>query len=197
MRAVLCRAFGPPESLTVEELPDPVAGPGEVVVDVACRGAELLRHADHREQVPVQAPAAVLAGGGVRRARCRRWAKASDPSWLGARVAAYVGWGACRTRLAVPVEKLVRMPDGLSDEAAAGLSVTYGTTLHALADRARLQPGETLAVLGAAGGVGLAAVEIGKLMGARVIACASSRRKAGAGPRAWRGRGAAITPPRT
>ena len=101
----------------------------------------------------------------------------ADPSWLGARVAAYVGWGACRTRLAVPVEKLVRMPEGLSDEAAAGLSVTYGTTLHGLADRARLQPGETLAVLGAAGGVGLAAVEIGKLMGARVIACASSPEK--------------------
>ncbi len=100
-----------------------------------------------------------------------------DPSWMGRRVAAYVGWGACRERMAIALEKLIPIPDGLSDDVAAGLLVTYGTTLHALKNRARLQPGETLAVLGAAGGVGLAAVEIGKLMGARVIACASSADK--------------------
>jgi NADPH:quinone reductase len=69
---------------------------------------------------------------------------------------------------------MARLPDGVPDEQAAGLTVTYGTSLHALKDRARMQPGETLAVLGAAGGAGLAAVEIGRLMGARVIACASS-----------------------
>ena len=74
-------------------------------------------------------------------------------------------------------ERLLRIPEGVTDEQAAGLIVTYGTSLHALKDRARLKPGETLAVLGAAGGVGLAAVEIGHAMGARVIACASSADK--------------------
>jgi NADPH2:quinone reductase len=74
----------------------------------------------------------------------------------------------------VRADRLLAVPDGVSDEQAAGLIVTYGTSLHALKDRARLAPGETLAVLGAAGGVGLAAVEIGRAMGARVIACASS-----------------------
>ena len=74
-------------------------------------------------------------------------------------------------------DRLLRLPSGVTDEQAAGLIVTYGTSLHALQDRARLKPGETLAVLGAAGGVGLAAVEIGHAMGARVIACASSPEK--------------------
>jgi NADPH2:quinone reductase len=76
--------------------------------------------------------------------------------------------------MVVAAEKLALIPGTLSDEAAAGLSITYGTTLYALKDRARLQRGETLAVLGASGGVGQAAIEIGKILGARVIACASS-----------------------
>ncbi len=76
-----------------------------------------------------------------------------------------------------PAESLSRVPEGLSDESAAGLFITYGTTLHALRQRANLQPGECLAILGASGGVGLAAVEIGRAMGAHVIACASSPEK--------------------
>jgi NADPH2:quinone reductase len=79
--------------------------------------------------------------------------------------------------VAVAADRLVKLPDGLDFERAAGLIVTYGTTLYALKDRAQLRAGETLAVLGAAGGVGLAAIELGKLMGARVIACASSAEK--------------------
>ena len=88
-----------------------------------------------------------------------------------------LGYGACRELVVAPAKRLARVPDGVSDDQAAGLTITYGTSLHALKDRAQLKPGETLAVLGAAGGVGLAAVEIGKLMGARVIACASSDEK--------------------
>ena len=84
------------------------------------------------------------------------------------------GYGLCRERVAVPAAGLTRVPDAVSDEQAAGLTVTYGTSLHALKDRARLRPGETLAVLGASGGVGLAAVELGAIMGARVVACASA-----------------------
>jgi len=85
-----------------------------------------------------------------------------------------MGYGAAREKVLIRADKLVKLPDNLDFERAAGLIITYGTTLHALKDRAKLQPGETLAVLGASGGVGIAAVELGKLMGARVIACASA-----------------------
>jgi NADPH2:quinone reductase len=93
---------------------------------------------------------------------------------VGDRVAGYCVWGAARERLAVAADRLVKVPAGLDDNRAAGLSVTYGTSYYALKDRAGLKRGETLAVLGASGGVGLAAVELGKILGARVIACASS-----------------------
>jgi NADPH2:quinone reductase len=92
----------------------------------------------------------------------------------GDRVIGYARWGAAREKLAIGADKLVKMPEGLDAGRAAGLIVTYGTSYYALKDRAGLKPGETLAVLGASGGTGLAAVELGKLMGARVIACASS-----------------------
>jgi NADPH2:quinone reductase len=86
----------------------------------------------------------------------------------------YVGHGGAREEMTVKADRLSLIPAPLSDESAAGLSITYGTTLHALKDRAQLKPGETLAILGASGGVGQAAIEIGKIMGAKVIACASS-----------------------
>jgi len=95
----------------------------------------------------------------------------------GARVLAYSRFGAAREKIALPAAQVVPIPDGLDLDHAAGLCVTYGTSYYALKDRAGLKPGETLAVLGASGGVGIAAVEIGKLMGARVIACASSPEK--------------------
>jgi NADPH2:quinone reductase len=96
---------------------------------------------------------------------------------VGERVMGYMRYGAARERVAVSTSKLVRIPDTLDFDHAAGLSVIYGTTYYALKDRGHLKAGETLAVLGAAGGTGLAAIEIGKLMGARVIACTSSEEK--------------------
>jgi NADPH2:quinone reductase len=95
----------------------------------------------------------------------------------GRRVLGYLGHGAAREKIAAPAARLVNIPDALDFDRAAGLCVTYGTTRHALKDRAQLRSGETLAVLGASGGVGLAAIELGKVMGARVIACASSEEK--------------------
>jgi NADPH2:quinone reductase len=92
-------------------------------------------------------------------------------------VMGYMGWGAARELVAVDAAQLVRLPAGLDFERAAGLTVTYGTTLYALRERAQLQRGETLVVLGAAGGTGLAAIELGKILGARVIACASGEDK--------------------
>ena len=93
---------------------------------------------------------------------------------VGDRVMGSTGYGAAREQIAIAAARLARVPDGLSLDKAAGLSIAYGTTLHALKQRAEMKPGETLVVLGASGGVGLAAVEIGAAMGARVIACASS-----------------------
>jgi NADPH2:quinone reductase len=90
------------------------------------------------------------------------------------RVVASIGGHGCRQRVAIKATSAIPIPSGVSDEAAAGIPVTYGTALHGLKDRGRLKPGETVAVLGAAGGAGLAAVEIAKLMGGRVIAVASS-----------------------
>jgi len=95
----------------------------------------------------------------------------------GERVMGNIGWGAAREAVAVPANILVKIPDTLDFDHAAGLTVTYGTTLYALRLRAGLKPGETLVVLGASGGTGLAAIELGKMMGARVIACASSDEK--------------------
>jgi NADPH2:quinone reductase len=93
---------------------------------------------------------------------------------LGQRVVAYVSGNGCREKVVTKAKNAVPIPDGVSDEVAAGITITYGTALHGLKDRAGLQAGETVAILGAAGGAGLAAVEIAKLMGARVIAVASS-----------------------
>jgi NADPH2:quinone reductase len=92
-------------------------------------------------------------------------------------VAANIGYGAAREKVVIAAERLIRIPDDLDFARAAGLTVTYGTALHALRDRGGLRAGETLAVLGAAGGIGLAAIEVGKILGARVIACASSAEK--------------------
>lgn len=176
MKAVVCEELGPPHTLVVKQVEAATPAPDEVVIAVK---AVALNFFDtliiegkyqYRPDVPFS-PGAEIAGvvtsvgSGI-----------SDFS-TGDRVMAYLGWGGARQEVASPASKTVKVPDGISDAAAAGLTVTYGTTLHALKDRAHLQPGETLAVLGASGGVGQAAIEVGKVMGARVIACASSQDK--------------------
>jgi NADPH2:quinone reductase len=176
MKAVLCSRFGGPDDLEIRDIPPPVAGAGEAVVAVRAAALNffdtLLIAGKYQLKPPFPfSPASEFAGvvdsvgSGV---------TALAP---GDRVVGSMGSGAARERVAVKVERLVRLPDRLDFDRAAGLTVTYGTTVHALKDRAQLKPGETLAVLGAAGGTGLAAIELGKLMGARVIACASSADK--------------------
>ena len=96
---------------------------------------------------------------------------------VGQRVCGYIAWNGAREQVAVPAKLMIPIPDGVTDAAAAGVSVTYGTAMHGLKDRGNLKTGESVAVLGASGGAGLAAVEIAKLMGARVIAVASSSEK--------------------
>jgi NADPH:quinone reductase len=176
MKALLCTRLGGPDDLTIQNIADPVAGAGEAVVRIEAAALNffdtliIAGKYQVKPEVPFS-PAAEFAGvvetvgAGV------------DTVKPGARVAGYVSHGAARERIAVAADRLIRLPEGLDINRAAGLIVTYGTSYYALKNRAHLKPGETLAVLGASGGVGLAAVELGKAMGARVIACASSDEK--------------------
>jgi NADPH:quinone reductase len=176
MKAVLCTHFGTPDDLELADIPEPKPGLGEAVVDVkaaALNFFDLLIIAgkyQHKPPFPFS-PAAEFAGivesvgAGVR------------DFAPGDRVIGWTGWGAAREKIAAGAAHLVKLPQNLDFERGAGLTVTYATTLYGLRERGELKAGETLVVLGASGGVGLAAIEIGKIMGARVIACASSDEK--------------------
>jgi len=176
MKAMLCTRLGGPDDLELGDVPDPVAGPGEVVVRVAAAALNffdtliIAGKYQTKPELPFS-PAAEFAG------TVESLGPGVSAVALGDRVAGYVSYGAARERIAVPAQNLIKLPADLDLERAAGIIVTYGTSYYALKDRAGLKAGETLAVLGASGGVGLAAVELGKIMGARVIACASSDNK--------------------
>lgn len=173
MKALLCTELGGPEDLVVADLPDPRPGPGEALVRVTLAALNFFDTLIIAGRYQVKPPLPFSPGGEA----CGVIEALGDGTAglrIGDRVVVHDTFGACRERIAVGAGHLTPVPDGVTDEQAAGLTITYGTSLHALRDRARIQPGETLAVLGASGGVGLAAVELGALMGARVIACASS-----------------------
>jgi NADPH2:quinone reductase len=176
MRAVLCKAWGPPESLVVDEVADPQPGANEVVVDVKAVGLNFFDTLiiegkyQFKPELPFS-PGAEVAGVVAALGRNVKGVAEGD------RVLAHLYWGGCREKVTAAADSLVPLPPSISFEVAAGITITYGTTLHALRDRANLKQGESLAILGAAGGVGQAAIEIGKIMGARVIACASSPEK--------------------
>ncbi|MEP4768706.1 MAG: NADPH:quinone oxidoreductase family protein [Roseibium sp.] len=176
MKACLCKTFGPPSNLNVEELPEPVAGPEDVIVRVKACALNFFDTLiiegkyQYKPEMPFS-PSAEFSGVVE--------TVGSDVSEFktGDRVMGYMRCGAAREKVVVSADDLIALPEGISFETAAGLTVTYGTTLHAFRDRAQLKPGETVAVLGASGGVGQAAVEIATIMGAKVIACASSEEK--------------------
>src|SRR6478735_44078 len=173
MKALLCEHLGPAEELVIRALPEPKPGPGEVVIAVKAaalnffdtliiKGRYQTRPAFPFSPCAECAGTIAALGEGV-------------TGWrVGERVAAWLGYGAAREKVVVPAEALIRVPERLDDAQAASLFVTYGTAMHGLIQRAHLRAGETLAILGASGGAGLAAVEIGALLGAHVIACASS-----------------------
>ena len=173
MKAILCPRFCTPDQLELTDIAEPQAGPGEAVVRVQAAALNffdtliIAGKYQHKPPFPFS-PGAEFAGV------VERVGDGVAGIAPGDRVMGNIGWGAAREAVAVPADVLVKIPDGLEMDRAAGLTVTYGTTLYALRVRAELKPGETLAVLGASGGTGLAAVEIGKVIGARVIACASS-----------------------
>ena len=176
MRAAQFSEFGGPEKLGIVEVPDPVPGEGEVLIRVAAVGLNFFDTLQLRNRYQVTPMLPHSPGGEV---AGTVEALGSGVSGLvpGQRVVASIGGNGCRQKLAIKASNAVPIPDGVSDETAAGIPVTYGTALFGLKDRGRLKPGETIAVLGAAGGAGLAAVEIASLMGGRVIAVASSQDK--------------------
>ncbi len=176
VKAVLCKQYGPPETLVVEELPSPRAGPGEAVVSVKAASVNfpdvLIIQNKYQFKPPLPfSPGSELAGvvkevgAGVRSVR------------PGDKVMAFTTYGAFAEEVKTEAARLLPIPEGMDFKSAAAFVLTYGTSDHALRDRGALRAGETLLVLGAAGGVGLAAIEIGKALGARVIACASSGEK--------------------
>jgi NADPH:quinone reductase len=176
MKALMCHAFGPIETLRVEEVASPVPGPGQVLIDVKAAAinfpdALIVQGLYQSKPALPFAPGAELAGvvtalgEGVRNVR------------VGDRVVAAVGHGAFAEECVADAAQLMPLLPGMDFELGAAFVLTYGTSLHALRKIAALQAGETLLVLGAAGGVGLAAIEIAKAMGARVIAAASSDEK--------------------
>ncbi|WGM32815.1 NADPH:quinone oxidoreductase family protein [Brevundimonas sp. NIBR11] len=176
MRAVLSKTVGGPDSLVVEEVLDPTPKAGEVVIEVKAVGVNFpdTLIIEDKYQFKPQRP---FSPGGELSGVVEAVGEGVKGVFKGDRVIAMPGWGAMVERIAVPAASVIKMPDGMSFEEGAALVMTYGTSYYALKDRAQLQPGEALLVLGAAGGVGAAAVELGKALGAHVIAAASTNEK--------------------
>lgn len=176
MRAVLSKAVGGPETLVVEEVLDPTPKAGEVIIEVKAVGVNFpdTLIIEDKYQFKPQRP---FSPGGEVAGVVEAVGEGVKGVFKGDRVIALPGWGGMVERLAVPASGLIKMPDAMSFEEAAALGMTYGTSYYALKDRAQLKAGESLLVLGAAGGVGAAAVELGKAMGAHVIAAASTNDK--------------------
>lgn len=176
MRALLCRAYGPPEQLEVAEVASLTPARGQVVIDVKACG--------------VNFPDTLIIQGKYQFQPAMPFAPGSDVAGIvsaigdqvtgvavGDRVAATTGWGGFADQVTCDARALISISDTVDFVTAASYQMVYGTAAHALLDRATMQPSETLLVLGAAGGVGMAAVQIGKILGARIIAAASTDAK--------------------
>ncbi|NVK50099.1 MAG: NADPH:quinone oxidoreductase family protein [Cyclobacteriaceae bacterium] len=176
MKAIICEQFGLPETLRFGELPDPIPGPNQVLIEVEACGVNFpdVLIIQNLYQFKPELP---FSPGGEVAGRIIEIGENVSDFKIGDSVLALCGWGGFAEKVAVDAERVFKLPPNLQAEIAATTLYTYGTSFHALKDRAKLQEGETLLVLGAAGGVGLAAVELGKLLGAKVIAAASSEEK--------------------
>ncbi|HJV81385.1 NADPH:quinone oxidoreductase family protein [Noviherbaspirillum sp.] len=176
MKAILCKSWGLPDTLVVEDLPDVVPGAGQVAIDVQAAGVNfpdvliIQGKYQFKPELPFT-PGSELAGV------VRAVGDGVTHFKVGDKVLAFVSQGAFAQQITASEKVVMPMPSGLDFDTAAAITLTYGTSHHAVVDRAQLKAGETMLVLGAAGGVGLAAIEIGKALGARVIAAASSDEK--------------------
>ena len=176
MRAVVCKEWGGPEKLIIETVPDLMPGPDEVMIEVKAAGVNfpdvlIIQNKYQMKPALPFTPGAELAGV------VRAVGAEVRHLQIGDAVVAFTGLGAFAQQCVSKAEQVLPLPVGMDFHTAAAFTLAYGTSWHAVRDRAALQAGETLLVLGAAGGVGLAAVEIGKAVGATVIACASTAEK--------------------
>ncbi|MBI6917984.1 MULTISPECIES: NADPH:quinone oxidoreductase family protein [Pseudomonas] len=176
MKAVLCKTLGPARNLVLEDVASPLPKKNEILLDVQAAGVNfpdtLIIEGKYQFQPPLP-----FSPGGEAAGVVAAVGEKAGAFKVGDRVMALTGWGAFAEQVAVPFYNVLPIPASMDFTTAAAFGMTYGTSMHALRQRGQLQAGETLLVLGASGGVGLAAVEIGKAMGARVIAAASSAEK--------------------
>jgi len=176
MKAILCKQYGPPDSLVLEEVPPLKAGKGQVVVSVKAAGVNfpdtliIQNKYQFKPSLPFS-PGSECAGVVKEIGEGVTIVKPGDSA------IALTTFGSFAEEILVQEAECIPLPDGVDFKLAAGFTLTYGTSHYALKDRAQLKPGETLLILGAAGGVGSSALELGKLLGARVIACASTDEK--------------------
>lgn len=173
MRAVLCKAYGPPESLVIEEVESLKPEKGQAVIAVKACGVNFPDTLIIQGKYQFK-PAMPFSPGGEVAGIVKEVGEGVERVNVGDRVIAFTGWGGFAEEVVADAARLIPIPDGMDFTTAAAFVMVYGTSIYALRDRAQIKPGETLLVLGAAGGVGLATVELGKVMGARVIAAASS-----------------------
>src|SRR5258708_21808724 len=176
MKAVLCKEYGPPDSLVLAEVDPLKPGKGQVVISVQACGVNFpdTLIIQGKSQFKPDMP---FTQGSEIRGRGKEVGEGVEHVQVGEHVIAFTGWGGFAEEVAADATKLIKMPAGMDFVTAAAFTLVYGTSHHALKDRAQIKPGETLLVLGAAGGVGLSAVELGEVMGAHVIAAASSAEK--------------------
>lgn len=176
MKTILCRQYGPPETLALTDVPDPQPAAGQVLIGVEACGVNFPDTLIIEGKYQIRPPMPFAPGGEVA-GRVLAVGEGVTQVRTGDHVFAMTGYGGFAEQVVADANATLPMPDGMDFVTAASTMYTYGTSYHALKDRASLQPGETLLVLGAAGGVGLAAVQLGVLMGARVIAAASTEEK--------------------
>jgi NADPH2:quinone reductase len=176
MKAVLCKELGPAEKLVVEQVPSPKPAKGQVVVSVKACGVNfpdtlIIQGKYQFKPEPPFSPGGEVAGV------VKELGEGVTGVAVGDRVIAFSTWGGYAEELAVDADRCIPMAEGMDFISASAFILTFGTSYHALKDRAQMKAGETLLVLGASGGVGIAAIQLGKVMGARVIAAASSDEK--------------------
>jgi NADPH2:quinone reductase len=176
MKAVLCKTWGPPESLVIEEQPSLVPAPGKVVIAVRAAGVNFPDTLIIQNKYQYKPELPFSPGGEV--AGVVKAIGAGVEGWrVGDKVIAQTIFGGFAEEVATEPSRMLPLPEGMDFATGASLGLAYGTSHYALVERGQLKPGETLLVLGASGGVGLSAIEIGKVLGAKVIACASTEAK--------------------
>jgi NADPH2:quinone reductase len=176
MKAVLCKSLDGPDALEIGELPEPIPGEGEVAIRVSAAALNFFDTLIVRGKYQTR-PELPFSPGGEVAGKIVRIGPGVQGLSAGQRVMACPGYGGCREEIVIAAGNTIPLPDGISDETAAAITVAYGTALHGLEDRGHIKPGQTVLVLGATGGAGLAAVEVAARLGAEAVAAGTSDEK--------------------